>query len=98
MKVTFPELAKTSNDTFNFYILNAKSETENLRMCIWLVGVLTFFIPFSVYQSITEAPFYFDPLSWLLVIVFYKIGGFIYLFIEQKIIKKRLRKIIYLKY
>jgi len=95
MKVTFPELAKTSNDTFNFYIQNAKSETENLRMCIWLVGVLTFFIPFSVYQSITEAPF---PLSWLLVIVFYKIGGFIYLFIEQKIIKKRLRKIIYLKY
>ena len=98
MKKTFPELTETPEETFQSYIQKAESDTEILRLCIMLAGTLIFFIPFSLYQAITEVPFYLNPWYWLLPIAFFKVGGFIYLYCEQKLIKNRLKKIVQLKY
>ena len=98
MKKTFPELNGTPEEGLQSHIKQSKSETEILRMLIMLTGGLIYIIPFSLYQATTEVPFFLDPLSIILPIVFYKIGGYVYLYIEQKIIKKRIRKIVELKY
>jgi len=81
LQKTYPELNEISNETINSHIDKAKSDTELFREFIKVLGSLFFIIPFNLY----------------LVMASIAVGGFIGLYCEQKVIKKRLKKIIQLK-
>ncbi|MGE6811573.1 MULTISPECIES: hypothetical protein [Pseudoalteromonas] len=98
LQKVFPKLKDTPNEIIISYVDEAKSDTELLREFIKVLGGLLFILPFNLYLYISGIQSFTSPLYWLLVIVSFGVGGFIGLYCEQRLIKRRLKKIVQLKY
>ena len=98
LQKVFPELIDTPNEIINSYVDEATSDIELLREFFKVLGGILFILPFNLYLYISGIQSFTSPLYWLLVVVSFGIGGFIGLYCEQKLIKRRLKKIVQLKH
>ncbi|MDO6508136.1 hypothetical protein Q4506_14220 [Colwellia sp. 4_MG-2023] len=94
IRKVYPELKDTSDQIINSYIEEAKTSTEFFRTFIYVLGILFFVIPFNLYLYISDIHSFDRVLYWLLVIASFGVGGFVELYCEQKIIKRRIKKIV----
>jgi hypothetical protein len=94
IRKVYPELKDTSDQIINSYIEEAKASTEFFRTFIYVLGILFFVIPFNLYLYISDIHSFDRVLYWLLVIASFGVGGFVELYCEQKIIKRRIKKIV----
>ena len=94
----FPKLKETPNETITSYVDEAKSDTKLLREFIKVLGGLFFILPFNLYLYISDIQAFDSLLYWFLVAASIGVGGFIGLYCEQKLIKRRLKKIVQIKY
>lgn len=92
----FPELNDVPNEIVDAYIDEAKFDTKLLREFIKVLGGLLFVIPFNLYLYISGFQSFDSPFYWLLVAASLGIGSFMGLYCEQKLIKRRLKKIVQL--
>ncbi|WP_166377452.1 hypothetical protein [Pseudoalteromonas sp. Z9A4] len=97
LQKNFSQLDKAPQETINSPISKAQSEIELFREFLKVLGSLLFIIPFNLYLYVSGIALYKSPIYWFLVIASFAVGGFIGLYCEQTLVKRRLKKIIHLK-
>jgi len=86
------------DETVIAYVKEAKSSTMVFRESIKIISGLLVFIPFLFYLATSEKGLFETLFGWIATSLFFFVGGYIALYFDQKVIKKRLTKIIMSKY
>lgn len=94
LQKVFPQLNETPKETIDAYVEEAISGTQLFREFLKVLGALFFIVPFNLYLYISGIQSDNTILFWFLVLCSFGIGSFVGLYCEQKLIKKRLKKIV----
>ena len=93
LKKNYPKIVNTPFEIVCSYINEAKTETKLFREFVKVVAAICLLLPLNLYIYLAYSGFIY----WLLTITSFAIVDFVLLYVDQKVIKHRLKKIVNLK-